>query len=990
MNHDDVQPYIPSIDMETTDVHASLIPTTRANLSQSYLDNHPNSFGSLDEGSMFPTQSNFDNNIWTDSNPGGNDLDEIDEDDDDEVPDKIGIQMNAAIEFAGSTHNYSQILWEEDEEALREIGEHLGEDADFLFTGKMGRNSKKRRGKGRRFAKGQSQAKTRIPEALQSTFGKANLAYTMGQHDEAIKQLHEIIRQAPNAQPAWSTLAMVHEELGNKSKAVQAYLMAAHLLFKDAELWKRLARMSEDIGDMNQALYCLNKAVRADPDDLECKWSRALIHRDLGRLEQAAYGLQDILEIIPDSVDAVKELARIYVLLEDIPQAIRYFESLMSMDEADCFPTAGTQDEDGVGNDLALLVKDTALDAASDLPDQYRMGYEELNMLSELYIEVGEYEKAIFTIKQGVHRLCKLPLTVIDCDTDNEFDPCLENTIHLPIELRTKLGICRLYLGDSTLAQYHFDILYEEGTETYSELYFDVAEAYMGCRKFAPAFEILKVLTQNESTNVSVTWSRMARCQHQLGNNTMAIKLYRNASKADPDNADLKRSLAEIYEALGDETQALNYFKEADIAENLLKQAKLDASKIQGISSSLLTVQAEEKRRQTRLAADKALIHAQEQVRYFENVVNFEKFKQLSKLPVLDSLQKIDLLRCSRKLMSRFQSSRIFYSESRLKSWAAEQMPSVNKIPDDFDQPLELEFNLNINSAQSTEITSINFESVAEGLTLNDWLSVFIKYAVIMASDNKEDDAHAALSIALDSIVFFQSKPKRAFIRTVMLYVAMYSRNYARISELCRHLSQNMPFSDDAYRLYCAMFSAGAAASTMLASGANLKYFFRQIRLKSHQNNTSDTLATKFPLLHILYGHILCLARVYNGAIVHYMHAYSIAPNDPMTNFALGNAHIHRAMQRKSESRHTHISQGFSFLFKYAELRGENLETDYNLGRAFHTVGLSHLAVHYYRKIIQAKKSRFTCFAAYNLHLIYLSVGSNGLAHKVLQQNCTL
>ncbi|KAK6094110.1 transcription factor TFIIIC subunit tfc4 [Batrachochytrium dendrobatidis] len=71
MNHDDVQPYIPSIDMETTDVHASLIPTTRANLSQSYLDNHPNSFGSLDEGSMFPTQSNFDNNIWTDSNPGG-------------------------------------------------------------------------------------------------------------------------------------------------------------------------------------------------------------------------------------------------------------------------------------------------------------------------------------------------------------------------------------------------------------------------------------------------------------------------------------------------------------------------------------------------------------------------------------------------------------------------------------------------------------------------------------------------------------------------------------------------------------------------------------------------------------------------------------------------------------------------------------------------------------------------------------------------------
>lgn len=45
--------------------------------------------------------------------------------------------------------------------------------------------------------------------------------------------------------------------------------------------------------------------------------------------------------------------------------------------------------------------------------------------------------------------------------------------------------------------------------------------------------------------------------------------------------------------------------------------------------------------------------------------------------------------------------------------------------------------------------------------------------------------------------------------------------------------------------------------------------------------------------------------------------------------------------------------QGFSFLWRYVELRGESQESMYNLGRALHQMGLTHLAIHYYQKALE-------------------------------------
>lgn len=46
------------------------------------------------------------------------------------------------------------------------------------------------------------------------------------------------------------------------------------------------------------------------------------------------------------------------------------------------------------------------------------------------------------------------------------------------------------------------------------------------------------------------------------------------------------------------------------------------------------------------------------------------------------------------------------------------------------------------------------------------------------------------------------------------------------------------------------------------------------------------------------------------------------------------------------------VLQGFSFLWRYVEFRGHCQESLYNLGRALHQLGLTHLALHYYEKAL--------------------------------------
>lgn len=163
--------------------------------------------------------------------------------------------------------------------------------------------------------------------------------------------------------------------------------------------------------------------------------------------------------------------------------------------------------------------------------------------------------------------------------------------------------------------------------------------------------------------------------------------------------------------------------------------------------------------------------------------------------------------------------------------------------------------------------------------------------------------------------------------------------------------------------------------------------------------------------------------------IVFYMRSYAVAPLDPVNTLCLGLSFIQASVQRRCDNRHLMIMQGMLFILEYVKIMGRCQESEYNLALCFHILGLTHLAVpHYERVLCLPSKSKahiekekpieevytwpvddtydmgdddvdddveydetdLKHEAAYNLHLIYVTSGSTALAEIVMMKYCTI
>lgn len=113
-------------------------------------------------------------------------------------------------------------------------------------------------------------------------------------------------------------------------------------------------------------------------------------------------------------------------------------------------------------------------------------------------------------------------------------------------------------------------------------------------------------------------------------------------------------------------------------------------------------------------------------------------------------------------------------------------------------------------------------------------------------------------------------------------------------------------------------------------------------------------------------------------------------------SMALG--YIHYGLKRQSENRQYHIMQGLSFLFQYYDSRKESVwieerqEAHYNIARAYHMIGLTHLALPYYTNVIQEIQNETSATAedlvrdaAYNLQTLYAMGGNFSIAKTITE-----
>ena len=173
--------------------------------------------------------------------------------------------------------------------------------------------------------------------------------------------------------------------------------------------------------------------------------------------------------------------------------------------------------------------------------------------------------------------------------------------------------------------------------------------------------------------------------------------------------------------------------------------------------------------------------------------------------------------------------------------------------------------------------------------------------------------------------------------------------------------------------------------------------------------------------LLMLYGHILYTGASHAYALSkfigplglietlaltngdYFYRAYALDRTNPMITLSLALGYIHYAIKRQSENRHYLLLQGISFLSAYydtrreSEVPAERQEAEFNVGRTYHMMGLTHLAIPHYEKCldmdVEFKDStdgsfveKFTVEAAFALQILWASNGEMGLAREVTEK----
>lgn len=150
----------------------------------------------------------------------------------------------------------------------------------------------------------------------------------------------------------------------------------------------------------------------------------------------------------------------------------------------------------------------------------------------------------------------------------------------------------------------------------------------------------------------------------------------------------------------------------------------------------------------------------------------------------------------------------------------------------------------------------------------------------------------------------------------------------------------------------------------------------------------------------ILRANYWIVSGTYKYALNDYMRIFK-AHNSALVALLIGITYMSIAQQKYTTKKHMLISQAISFLNEYAKIREPEAynEIQYNLGRLHHQFGMCHIAIHYYKEVLNfsneliekhPKHLDLKREAAYNLYLIYRKAGNRDLARKILHDHIVI
>ena len=879
---------------------------------------------------------------------------------------------------------------------------------------------------------------------VKALLAQANIAYVEADLPGAIRQLEEVIRIEPTVRSAWYTLGMCFEEMGEEEKSIQCRIVGAHLTSNASDEWKTLARRSRERGLLQQSIYCLQQAIKKNRYDIDAIWDRAVMLKDSGRPRAAVDAFQAILRIQPYDAEVLRELIPLLVTLGDYEVGVGILENMRqeSMRGAHVSAPQDPNIDPALAHTGAAVY--FSLNELVTLTD--------LLILLRRPLQAILVIKHTIRWMRGEPRDDMPEDAQNDFELDDGDDaPELDREVRLRLG-KARFMLRDTEEGK----RHFSILAFETDPADQPTLFLDMADCYFEHRQYADALEWYRVLVEEGLVDDVQVWVNMGSCCQMTGAMQDAAQVYETIIAEHPGNLDVKLLLAEVYEELGARDRALQLVNDVVALRNQQALRAPEGEHDEGLPNASLSffdeAAATPESRPSRPSLSFAEKERLERQREEETRVAWVQLCALEPRVFVDGFWRHDFVFCGTdaedeatqarfdaarqwlqvagRLVGSFRAMSLLFPKERFAKYRGVVRPRrgrrarvdldshaeelLSRLHDHFVDDASGEL-----APEQTSFRTVHFD---------DWVSLFMKYGLALAKLGEHDVANDMFRHVMVSNTVWPSEERRQALHLCWLACAMYARDHVRVFDVARWFAATLQFSNEPLRLITSLANgAGFYGVDGFVSATNAKLYQR--RMRTHEaivagrparinqrtgrwtlvgqgigddDDDDDESRASFPVQplptkstpigEMFYGYMMLCASSFQPAMGYLLRAYELQPNDPLLCLVSAVASLCRATNRQVDNRNHTIVQGLALLSQYAALRGPVSEVEYNFGRAFHQLGLVHLAVPRYRRVLELATADpgpgfdMSREAAYNLALIYTASESPELAAQLYDE----
>ncbi|QLL31246.1 hypothetical protein HG536_0B01070 [Torulaspora globosa] len=829
----------------------------------------------------------------------------------------------------------------------------------------------------------------------------------------------------------WKIVAILSADLGHIRQAIYCYSRVINMNHEEWECVYRRSLLYKEVGQIGRALEGFQKLHVRNPLDGSILRELAVLYVEYNRINDAIDIYMKIFE---------KNVERREAIVAASENALDSSEEESQEDEKEEQASPDAVEDEGLSEEMKLYPNVNW----KKIRSKYKciiFDWSSLNILAELFLKLtGGEASGIKAIKRCARWIENRENQVFwnevndDSEFDNrrfknsKFDSLKESekrkSYDLPIDIRIRLGLLRLQNDNVVEALNHFQFLYDENFSDISDLYFEVALALQKAEKYKEAIDFFTPLLAVEEYCTLELFKPLAKCYKEIEDYAMAEKYYSKIIELEPDDLDNKLVLAEINYHLGN----------TEVFSKLLAEA-INLRKSQA-NQGLLHDENKERSSEPRDTSGKPLLEdslfrrsgprkkrtpqdAERERQEREKRITAKVLDKYSKLAIYksgmhhgDKSQRFLWIDTASDLVDVFSSVKNFFVKSKSKKFVGifRKTRKFNKVIDyKIERLSKLSEGDNLLNGLPLMEERVTLTSATElrGLTYDQWFELFMELALNLARYQNVEDGLSVIETAQDVNVFFQDPERAKIMKFVKLAIALRTKDDEALIENLRNLLNQFQFNRKVLQLFLFSLIRGQKSLDILSSTVHQKFFLRQLKAfdsirygksVSGQASVTNKIVSNpekrnSPYLYYIYAVLLYSSRGFLSALQYLVRLEQDIPDDPMVNLLMGLSHLHRSMQRLTASRHFQILHGLRYMYRYYDIRSssysilEKQEADYNMGRAFHLLGLVSIAVQYYDKVLNDyDDDKLKKHAAYNCMIIYQESGNTRLANHVMEK----